>query len=479
VVGGFFCEKPVAVKISKHSNRSTIAKSFIDIGNEVRVLRRARHPNIVLFYGAYVDEQQGDLALVMEKITGCLLSVFILGLKHDVNVLSSCTSLTTNQFWQLSSNICHALIYLHSRKPSIVHSDLKPSNIAVEASKAGLRPKLLDFGLSRILSNGTKMIGRTVFWASPEVLRRPDDLAQTSSDVFAFGCILYFMLTSRAPREGQTEKQVFKSARKGKVLRLRWPLDDQRAEVCRPIVAQCVDFDCNARSSINDAFTRLGQVLFPSERHVNLGEHPSSEVLCSTRHIFHSNQSKEALRSQESLRNMDDCLELHRSFNVKIPVYEDSLSWLRAVVVDCDLSEQPVPVSNCTLCYSSLPTLHNTIILNMPACLEQWMKLACFEMLVDAMKKFLNGPMHEKVSYPSGVQNIVFTSMLKTLEFGDYPLVGSAVFCELVPRRHSAQSNSGKLEDGWLVRIAFTNLRSWSLVSSPNTIAKQSNLIKL
>jgi serine/threonine protein kinase len=276
VVGGLFCAKPVAVKISKEMDTLISGRKIVDISNEVRVLRRVRHPNIVLFHGAYVDPQQCDFALVLERVTSCLLSRYILEHKLDEHSSTSSDSMTENRLRQLSSGICQALIYLHSRKPAIVHGDLKPENIAVETSDLGPHPKLLDFGLSRILGSGARPRGRTLTWAAPEILLRPDDPAETSSDVFAYGCILYFILTGTAPREGQTRHQIMRSARQEATMALQWPFDHPCVEECRHLIFQCIQPKALARLSIHEVFEQLVLIVSPTGHLLSLGERPSA-----------------------------------------------------------------------------------------------------------------------------------------------------------------------------------------------------------
>jgi len=91
------------------------------------------------------------------------------------------------------------LKYLHSRQPSIVHGDVKGKNVMVELRGGTVRAKVLDFGLSRILSGKPKTMGGTLAWIAPEVYRTPLRHPETSSDVFSFGRLLYFALAAAMP----------------------------------------------------------------------------------------------------------------------------------------------------------------------------------------------------------------------------------------------------------------------------------------
>eukprot|EP00974_Lingulodinium_polyedra_P113246 10962139-Lingulodinium_polyedra.AAC.1 len=63
-------------------------------------------------------------------------------------------------------------MYLHSQCPRIVHGDLKGANVLVTGSGEGVCPKLLDFGLARVLTRNARPLGGALDWIAPEVFRR-------------------------------------------------------------------------------------------------------------------------------------------------------------------------------------------------------------------------------------------------------------------------------------------------------------------
>lgn len=150
---------PVAVKLVRDQPVEDNVSS--SLANELRVLRHIRHPNVVLFHGACVDLGNGVLALVLERVGGVTLGDCILPPKSPSRADRHAVIL----------DVCCALRYLHSLTPAVAHGDLKPSNIMVEERPWGPRAKLLDSGLSRVMTCHARPLGGAYAWMAPEVLR--------------------------------------------------------------------------------------------------------------------------------------------------------------------------------------------------------------------------------------------------------------------------------------------------------------------
>ena len=157
---------------------------------ERRILAALEHPNIArLLDGGTTGD--GLPYFVMEYIEGEALLDYC-----DARRLSVAARLA------LFGEVCRAVQYAHQRL--VVHRDLKPTNILVTAEGV---PKLLDFGLSRVLHpDGTsETLGLTALglrmmtpeYASPEQAR--GELVTTASDVYSLGILLFELLTGRRP----------------------------------------------------------------------------------------------------------------------------------------------------------------------------------------------------------------------------------------------------------------------------------------
>lgn len=122
--------------------------------------------------------------------------------------------LPTDKVLNIAQQIAEALAYAHSR--GIIHRDLKPANIMLD--KDG-HAYLADFGLVRTLFNDSMLdasdnhIEGTVPYMSPAVAR--GEVEDTRCDIYAFGAVLYELLTGRPPYMGRTPLIVLEQVRNG------------------------------------------------------------------------------------------------------------------------------------------------------------------------------------------------------------------------------------------------------------------------
>ena len=152
---------------------------------ERQILASLAHPNIARMLDAgHVENGQPFLA--MEYVDGKSIDVFAAGLN-------------VRQKIALFLKVCAAVGYLH--RNLVVHRDLKPSNILVTAEG---EPKLLDFGIAKILdvatdSTMTSMRMLTPDYASPEQVT--GGRVSTATDIYSLGAVLYQLLTGKPAHE--------------------------------------------------------------------------------------------------------------------------------------------------------------------------------------------------------------------------------------------------------------------------------------
>jgi tetratricopeptide (TPR) repeat protein len=156
---------------------------------ERQILARLQHPNIAAVFDGGSTEG-GQPYLVMELVEGL-----------PITVHCATRGLGTRARIEMMRAVCDAVQYAH--RNLVVHRDLKPANILVGEDG---RPKLLDFGIAKLLADGvdpdqaptaTLLPAMTPEYASPEQVR--GEVVTTSSDIYSLGVVLYELLTGRRP----------------------------------------------------------------------------------------------------------------------------------------------------------------------------------------------------------------------------------------------------------------------------------------
>mmetsp|Transcript_66676 Transcript_66676/g.159396 ORF Transcript_66676/g.159396 Transcript_66676/m.159396 type:complete len:1017 (-) Transcript_66676:57-3107(-) len=273
VVGAQLHGMPVAMKVP-NSKKGQSIRLLPSLANELRILRRIRHPNIVLFHGACIDLEMGDLALVFEWVKGVPLGNFI-----DVQGPAS-KSLSL----QLILDLACALRYLHSQSPPIVHGDLSASNVFVEWGSGMNHAKILDFGLSRLATRKAKPLGGTARWMAPELFRRPRVLPAASSDVYSYGRLMHFMITGVKPYSPFENHVIVEQVLTGYVENYAWPDVTCFSVSCQLLCSGCGALDPGLRpdiKSLHECFLAeqppsewssqsFGEALSPRTRLVNM-----------------------------------------------------------------------------------------------------------------------------------------------------------------------------------------------------------------
>ncbi|KAK9723860.1 hypothetical protein RND81_05G030700 [Saponaria officinalis] len=185
----------VAVKILMEQDfHPERCKEFL---REVAIMKRLRHPNIVLFMGAVTEPP--NLAIVTEYL--CRGSLYRLLHKSGGR-----EELDERRRLRMAFDVAKGMNYLHKRNPPIVHRDLKSLNLLVDKNYT---VKVCDFGLSRLKANtflSSKSAAGTPEWMAPEVLR--DEPSNEKSDVYSFGVILWELATLQQPWSNLNPAQV-------------------------------------------------------------------------------------------------------------------------------------------------------------------------------------------------------------------------------------------------------------------------------
>src|SRR5215203_4230075 len=226
--------RDVAVKVllaSVASDPDRLAR----FSREAQVLASLNHPNIAHIHG--VEETNGVTALILELVEG-----------EDLAQRIARGAIPIDEALPIARQIAEALEAAHEH--GIIHRDLKPANIKVRPDGT---VKVLDFGLAKAMEQGSGIgqqgsgplansptisspammtgvgvILGTAAYMSPEQAK--GRAADKRTDIWAFGCVLYEMLTGRRAFDGEDMTEVL-----GAVVRLEPRWEELSPEVPQPI----------------------------------------------------------------------------------------------------------------------------------------------------------------------------------------------------------------------------------------------------
>ncbi|XP_068718182.1 serine/threonine-protein kinase A-Raf-like isoform X1 [Montipora capricornis] len=156
--------------------------------NEVAVLRKTRHVNILLFMGCMAKP---ELAIVTQWCEGSSLYRHLHVSESRFEIL---------QLLDIARQTAQGMDYLHAK--NIIHRDLKSNNIFLQED---LTVKIGDFGLATIKSRWSgnhnfEQPSGSILWMAPEVVRMQDPNPYSfHSDIYAYGIVLYELVTSSLP----------------------------------------------------------------------------------------------------------------------------------------------------------------------------------------------------------------------------------------------------------------------------------------
>ncbi|XP_070712587.1 serine/threonine-protein kinase DCLK2 [Pempheris klunzingeri] len=208
------------------------------IENEVAVLRKVKHPNIIMLIEEV--DTSSELYLVMELVKGGDL----------FDAITSSAKYTERDATVMVYNLAGALKYLHS--VNIVHRDIKPENLLVFEYPDGTKSlKLGDFGLATVVEGPLYTICGTPTYVAPEIIAESGYGLKV--DIWAAGVITYILLCGFPPfrSENNSQEDLFDQILLGR-LEFPSPYWDNITDSAKELIGKMLQVNVEARYTAQD-----------------------------------------------------------------------------------------------------------------------------------------------------------------------------------------------------------------------------------
>jgi len=220
--------KEVAIKVLRQ--QSLDDKTVNEFKRECKIMSTLKHPNLLLFMGACT--QPGKLKIVTELAAN--------GSVEDV-LKNKQIKLSFRRKMKIAEETASAMNWLHCMKPNaLLHLDLKPANLLLTRE---WRVKIADFGLSQLKNKSKGTVtdpkiatGGTPLYMPPEMFKLKPEITE-KCDVYAFGVILWQLLTEKVPFEGKFTQthQLVEAVTRGE----RPAIPNNTPKKLRELIEQC------------------------------------------------------------------------------------------------------------------------------------------------------------------------------------------------------------------------------------------------
>lgn len=248
VYQGTVRKKPVAVKV--FHNQNATEEILEDFCNEVEIISKIHHPQIIRFLGASLD----PLMIVTELMCDNLEN-FLRDKSNDIPFLTRL---------RMGRDAALGMAWLHGSNPMIIHRDIKTGNFLIDEHNNVV---VADFGFADTLKKGSSTwddngYKGTIFYTAPELLKNAE--FNEKVDVYSFGVVLWEIFTREEPypelhsiplkelRGIVTKKVAFEG--------LRPDIPEDCPEKYRKLMLDCWK-DANERPSFEEIVDRLNEII--------------------------------------------------------------------------------------------------------------------------------------------------------------------------------------------------------------------------
>ena len=184
-----------AMKIIEKADND--AKEEENLMNEINILRKLDHPNILKINDFYSTEK--EYIIITEF---CPEGELFYEIKNFAPFDEALAGWYMKQIFS-AVNYCH--------KSKIIHRDLKPENILIsQRNKKGFNTiKIIDFGTAILFNKKDKKLAGSIYYLAPEIISKNRNYTE-KCDIWSCGIIMYILLSGRPPFNGESDEEILK-----------------------------------------------------------------------------------------------------------------------------------------------------------------------------------------------------------------------------------------------------------------------------
>ena len=188
----------------------TVAEQTIKFNNEIKILKKFNHPNIIKLKGVFISSLKKNLYIITEYADDGDLQMKLDEHKRNGEHFQE------NQIIDWLMQICLALEYIHEQK--VIHRNIKPSSIF--CMKKGF-VKLGDFGIAKLLENPLNKTNTFInnnMYLAPEIINKEDYSFEV--DIWDLGITFYQLMFFQFPFEGKDISEIYDNILEGKKVKI-------------------------------------------------------------------------------------------------------------------------------------------------------------------------------------------------------------------------------------------------------------------
>ena len=228
-----------AMKIIEKQSHNNDPKEEENLMNEINILRKLDHPNILKINDFYSTEN--EYIIITEFCPEGELFYEIKNFAPFEEPLAG---------WYMKQ-ILSAVNYCHKNK--IIHRDLKPENILIsQRNKKGFNIiKIIDFGTAILFNKKDKKLAGSIYYLSPEIISKNRNYTE-KCDIWSCGIIMYILLSGRPPFNGDSDEDILKKIMRNNIDLEKYPWSVISLEA-KDLLKKLLEFDPKKRITAEEA----------------------------------------------------------------------------------------------------------------------------------------------------------------------------------------------------------------------------------